>query len=111
MQTTNLFVDNRWDTSTTSEGTIKYLREGSTTTPAICVKRWQSTEFIPFDELSATQWMRHRNIIAAHFKPPVQHEEKKDRITVWLHRSWKRYLWLNVSNGFQRTLNTRIKFV
>ena len=27
MQTINVFVDNRWDTSTTSEGTIKYLRE------------------------------------------------------------------------------------
>ena len=79
MQTsTNLFVDNRWDTSATSEGTIKYLREGSTTTAAICVKRWQNLEFMPFDELSAAQWMRHRHTIAEHFKPPVQPEEKKE---------------------------------
>jgi len=75
---TNLFVDNRWDTSGTSEGTIKYLTEGSTTTPAICIKRWQNLEFMPFDELSAAQWMRHRNTIAGHFKPPVQSEEKKE---------------------------------
>ena len=79
MQTsTNLFVDNRWDTSATSEGTIKYLREGSTTTAAICVKRWQNLEFMPFDELSAAQWMRHRHTIAEHFKPPVEPEEKKE---------------------------------
>ena len=78
MQTTNVFVDNRWDTSATSEGTIKYLREGSTTTAAICVKRWQNLEFMPFDELSAAQWMRHRHTIAEHFKPPVQPEEKKE---------------------------------
>ena len=78
MQSTNLFVDNRWDTSATREGEIKYLREAGAVMPAICVKRWQSLEFMPFTELSAAHWMRHRDTIAEHFKPPVQEKKNTD---------------------------------
>ena len=76
---TNLFVDNRWNTSTAREGEIKYLREGvKPVVPAICIKRWQNLEFMPLDELSAAHWMRHRETIANFSKPPVQSEEKKE---------------------------------
>ena len=73
---TNLFVDNRWNTSANREGDIKYLREtNKPVLPAICIKRWQNLEFMPLDELSAAHWMRHRHTIAEHFKPPVQPEQ------------------------------------
>ena len=78
MQSTNLFVDNRWDTSATREGEIKYLREAGAVMPAICVKRWQNLEFMPFNELSAGLWMRYRDTIAEHFKHTFQSEEKKE---------------------------------
>ena len=75
---TNLFVDNRWNTSTAREGEIKYLREGvKPVVPAICIKRWGNLEFMPLDELSAAHWMRHREAIANFSKPPVQSEEKE----------------------------------
>ena len=76
---TNLFVDNRWNTSANTEGDIKFLREGvKPVVPAICIKRWQNLEFMPLDELSAAHWMRHREAIANFYKPPVESEEKKD---------------------------------
>lgn len=76
---TNLFVDNRWNTSANREGDIKYLREtNKPVLPAICIKRWQNLEFMPLDELSAAQWMRHRETIANFYKPPVESEEKKE---------------------------------
>ncbi len=75
---TNLFVDNRWNTSANREGEIKYLREGvKPVVPAICIKRWGNLEFMPLDELSAAHWMRHREAIANFSKPPVQSEEKE----------------------------------
>jgi len=76
---TNLFVDNRWNTSDNTEGDIKFLREGvKPMVPAICIKRWQNLEFMPLDELSAAHWMRHREAIANFYKPPGESEEKEE---------------------------------
>jgi hypothetical protein len=76
---TNLFAENRWNTSANREGDIKFLREGvKPVVPAICIKRWQNLEFMPLDELSAAHWMRHREAIANFYKPPGESEEKEE---------------------------------
>jgi len=62
MDTQQQFITHRYNVNEENEGMVKqYITPSGVIYPVICVKRWNTFDWIRLQDLSSTLWMRHRH--------------------------------------------------
>ena len=80
MATQQQFITDLYSGNQANEGIVKYYKEhNNNVSSVVCVKRYNTFEWVRLNDLSASLWMRYRNNIS-HYLPHLNtvEEEKTD---------------------------------
>jgi len=79
MATQQQFITDLYSGNETNEGIIKYYKEHNNIVPVVCVKKYNTFEWVRLNNLSASLWMRYRDNIS-HYVPHLNtaEEDKPD---------------------------------
>lgn len=97
------FITFLWDGCIQDEGSVKYYRgSNGYCHPVVCVKKYQSYEWVKLEELSQALWSKYRDAISS--SPNFAPKQLRDNILISsLMRQLsieQRIIWLNDNPGF-----------